>query len=77
MQQAFDTIATRSTMHRLPIALLEKHKGNIVWDYLEKTFLDNNKLNILELNCGTGEDALWFAKQGHKVLATDLSEKHA
>ena len=29
---------------------------------------------ILELNCGTGEDALYFASQGHSVLATDVSE---
>lgn len=28
---------------------------------------------ILELNCGTGEDAIWFAGQGHRVHATDLS----
>jgi ubiquinone/menaquinone biosynthesis C-methylase UbiE len=28
---------------------------------------------ILELNCGTGEDARWLAAQGHSVLATDLS----
>ncbi|RYY86043.1 MAG: class I SAM-dependent methyltransferase [Chitinophagaceae bacterium] len=28
---------------------------------------------ILELNCGTGEDALYFARAGHKVLATDVS----
>jgi ubiquinone/menaquinone biosynthesis C-methylase UbiE len=29
--------------------------------------------NILELNCGTGEDALWMAEQGCTVTATDLS----
>ncbi len=28
---------------------------------------------VLELNCGTGEDAIWFAKQGYQVLATDAS----
>ena len=28
---------------------------------------------ILELNSGTGEDAIWFAKQGHQVHATDIS----
>lgn len=27
----------------------------------------------LELNCGTGEDAVWLAKQGWQVLATDIS----
>jgi len=29
---------------------------------------------ILELNSGTGEDALFFAKMGHHVHATDISE---
>jgi ubiquinone/menaquinone biosynthesis C-methylase UbiE len=29
--------------------------------------------SILELNSGTGEDALFFANQGHKVHATDIS----
>ncbi|MDB5130560.1 MAG: Methyltransferase protein [Mucilaginibacter sp.] len=28
---------------------------------------------ILELNSGTGEDALFFARKGHKVHATDIS----
>lgn len=28
---------------------------------------------VLEIGCGTGEDALWLAKQGVSVLATDVS----
>ena len=28
---------------------------------------------ILEINCGTGEDALFFAQQGCHVVATDVS----
>src|SRR5882672_4062516 len=30
--------------------------------------------SILELNAGTGEDAIFFAKQGHCVHATDISQ---
>ena len=30
--------------------------------------------SMLELNCGTGEDAIFFAERGHTVHATDLSE---
>jgi ubiquinone/menaquinone biosynthesis C-methylase UbiE len=30
--------------------------------------------SILELNAGTGEDAIFFAQQGHRVHATDISE---
>ena len=29
--------------------------------------------SILEMNCGTGEDARWLADRGVKVLATDIS----
>lgn len=38
-----------------------------------KDLLAEKSLNILELNCGTGVDAVWLAKMGHTVLATDLS----
>jgi SAM-dependent methyltransferase len=30
---------------------------------------------ILEMNCGTGEDAAWLARQGMQVLATDISPR--
>lgn len=36
-------------------------------------YLQEKKLNILEINCGTGEDALWLAGMGHEVTATDRS----
>src|ERR1700754_863862 len=37
-------------------------------------FLENKTgLQILEINCGTGDDAYWMAQQGHHVIATDQS----
>jgi len=33
-----------------------------------------NEANILDIGCGTGDDALWFASQGHSVVATDVSD---
>jgi len=39
---------------------------------LSKYLKDESK--VLELNSGTGEDALWLASQKHTVLSTDLSE---
>ena len=44
-----------------------------VYSYLEPYLGNSNTLDILELNCGTGEDALFMAKNGHRILATDLS----
>ncbi len=74
MQQAFDTIAEEYDTS-FTNSIIGNAQREIVWSYLEKTLPKNKNLNILELNCGTGEDALWFAKKGHKVLATDISEK--
>lgn len=39
-----------------------------------KTLVQNPDFqNIIEINCGTGADALWLAQQGKQVLATDIS----
>lgn len=39
---------------------------------LEKYLTPNSQ--ILELNSGRGDDAIWLAEQGHTVHATDISE---
>lgn len=43
----------------------------VVQDYLQAKVGPGT--TVLELNCGTGADALWLAKQGCTVLATDSS----
>jgi ubiquinone/menaquinone biosynthesis C-methylase UbiE len=48
-----------------------QYKRERVHALLQKHLKPNSK--ILELNAGTGEDALWLAEQGHQVLATDVS----
>ena len=50
-----------------------KLQRELVHAYLAKTVLNGSELKILELNCGTGEDAIWMAGKGAQVLATDLS----
>jgi SAM-dependent methyltransferase len=45
--------------------------------FLQKQIAAIAGKNILELNCGTGEDAIWMAKQGCNVTATDLSANMA
>jgi SAM-dependent methyltransferase len=44
-----------------------------VLDYIEKAILKNGHCSILELNCGTGEDAIYFYNAGNEVFATDSS----
>ncbi len=46
---------------------------NGVWNYLGRVLAGSRRSDILELNCGTGEDAVFFARRGHRVVATDIS----
>lgn len=57
----------------------EYFSGNLIVQYkrqrvrrLLSSYLSAGS-RILELNSGTGEDAIWFAEQGHRVHATDIS----
>ncbi|HLT19238.1 MAG TPA: class I SAM-dependent methyltransferase [Thermomicrobiales bacterium] len=43
----------------------------IVWAQLARAFRPGDRL--LELGCGTGEDAVWLARRGMKIDATDAS----
>ncbi len=57
---------------------LDKTSGLIHWmrNRIRKHFigtLDTNS-SILEINCGSGIDAVFFAKKGYKVHATDIAE---
>ena len=42
-----------------------------MWDRLAGVFRPGDR--VLELGCGTGEDAVWLARQGVEVWATDSS----
>jgi SAM-dependent methyltransferase len=45
-----------------------------VWHYLDPLLKEmGGALSILEINCGTGTDALRLANMGHKIIATDAS----
>ena len=46
-----------------------------VYHFLENILPKNQSREILEINCGTGEDAVWFAQKGHRIIATDASER--
>lgn len=61
--EAYDDDFTRSCLGRL----LRPR----VWNILARHFSPGQ--HVLELACGTGEDALWLAQQGVHVLATDGS----
>lgn len=45
-----------------------------VWAYLEKLYANGDVGRVLEINCGTGEDACFLAGLGCSVCATDASQ---
>jgi SAM-dependent methyltransferase len=45
----------------------------MVWERLPRVF--GTRHRILEIGCGTGEDAVHLARAGHHVVATDPSEE--
>ena len=48
-----------------------QYKRKRVWEHVERLLPANS--NILELNAGTGEDAVYFAGKRHHVHATDIA----
>lgn len=61
--ETYDDVFTRSAIGRA--------QRREVWNVLEHTFHKDHR--ILELNCGTGEDALFLARRGLSVVACDAS----
>ena len=60
---SYDELFTRTAIGRA--------QRKQVWKELLAAFPEGNR--ILELNCGTGEDARFLAKQGRSVVACDAS----
>ncbi|HYG00787.1 MAG TPA: methyltransferase domain-containing protein [Chryseosolibacter sp.] len=72
MAVPFDHIATSydSIFTRSMIGQLQRKR---VWRYIEEIIPNLEGFEMLELNCGTGEDALMFSERGFNILATDIS----
>jgi SAM-dependent methyltransferase len=69
--QAFDSYASEYDNH-FTQSLIGRAQREQVYKYLGK-HLSSGIKNVLEINCGTGEDAIWLWGKGKKVLATDIS----
>jgi len=63
--ERYDEIFTQTTIGRL--------QRQLVWDTLAGAFSKGQ--HVVELNCGTGEDALFLAKRGISVTACDASSR--
>lgn len=67
---AFDAVASSYDVSFSATALGRLLRPR-VWSVLDRYFRAGDRL--LELACGTGEDALWLARRGVRVTATDGS----
>lgn len=68
--EAFDHIGARYDVEYTNTDLSRWFRQR-VWERLAVLFKPGD--HVLELGCGTGEDAIWLAKRGVHVLATDGS----
>lgn len=69
---AFDRIA-QDYDQKFTDSLIGRAQREAVWKVLTTTFRTND--NILELNCGTGEDAIFLGGNGISVFALDASRQ--
>ncbi|MBX3080194.1 MAG: methyltransferase domain-containing protein [Anaerolineae bacterium] len=67
---AFDHIADRYDADSTDL-LISRWIRERVWSWLTDIFQPG--MRVLEIGCGTGEDAVWLAKRGVSVTATDAS----
>lgn len=72
MAVPFDHIASTydSLFTRSAIGQLQRKR---VWSYVEGIIPELQGFEMLELNCGTGEDAILFGERGFNIVATDIS----
>jgi len=69
---AFDSVAGEYDDH-FTRSIVGRAQRDAVWRKVAVTFSAGQ--HVLELNCGTGEDALFLARQGCSVTALDASEQ--
>lgn len=74
MGMPFDHIASTydSLFSRSAIGLFQR---KMVWKYIENVLPELKGFEMLELNCGTGEDSVLFGEGGLNIVATDISEE--
>lgn len=74
MAAPFDHIASTydSVFTRTAIGQLQRKR---VWKYIEEVIPNLHGFEMLELNCGTGEDAMMFGERGFNIVATDISQE--
>ena len=74
MQVPFDLLAENYDVDFTESAIGRMQRTQVI-KYLDSMEFNNPDAKILEINCGTGTDALYFSKRGLNITATDISGK--
>lgn len=72
MNSGFDTAALDYDSD-FTNSVIGKMQRQWVYHHFSEIISENQFKDILEVNCGTGEDAIWLANQNFNVTATDIS----
>ena len=73
-------LKTSEAFSKQSIVFDKQYNNNRIIRYKRKRVREHvlqllpSNASILELNCGTGDDALFFAGHGHHIHATDISD---
>lgn len=73
MTNSFDTAAADYDK-TFTDSVIGKMQRRYVYSHLSKLLDESRPEKILEVNCGTGEDAIWLSKKNFIITATDISE---
>jgi ubiquinone/menaquinone biosynthesis C-methylase UbiE len=71
--EAYWDLIAENYDRNFPETVIGRVQRDAVWHELDRTFQPG--MRILELNCGTGIDAVHLAKLGVRLVACDLSPK--
>ncbi|THF48824.1 methyltransferase domain-containing protein [Flavobacterium supellecticarium] len=74
MNASFD-IAAATYDQTFTHTVIGRLQRDLVYRQMTEMLQNSSIRSILEINCGTGEDALWLSEQGYQVTATDISEQ--
>jgi SAM-dependent methyltransferase len=73
LSQAYWDFTAETYDQIFPETLIGRAQRDVVWQELALAFRPGQR--ILELNCGTGIDAVYLAKKGVRILACDISPR--
>jgi ubiquinone/menaquinone biosynthesis C-methylase UbiE len=74
LKAPFDDIASAYDSH-FTHSRIGQLQRQFVWSKMEDILPQLQGIDVLELNCGTGEDALLFGNHGFSIVATDVSHE--